>query len=288
MSQIDDFLNDGPQPQGGSQPARKPDAVAKPKSQVDAFLADAPAPDRGLGGFARDAAAWAVKGAIAVPEAIVGLADIPTGGRVGKALENEGGTFGFRPKQAREIVNEWHSDATKEAQRKFQEAEGLGGKFQAAIENPSNIAGAVIESLPAMGAGGVIGRGALAATRLGQMGSKGAVVAGALGEGAVMAGSQAEGIRQETDDGLLTPGQAGAALATGAIGAGLGYAGGKLANKLGVGNAETMLAQGTQGMAKQFADEAADAAANPLMVQAAKGIPRQVIEGALVEGGVVA
>lgn len=284
MSQIDDFLNDGPQPQGGSQTARKPDAVAKPKSQVDAFLADAPAPDRGLGGFARDAAAWAVKGAIAVPEAIVGLADIPTGGRVGKALENEGGTFGFRPKQAREIVNEWHSDATKEAQRKFQEAEGLGGKFQAAIENPSNIAGAVIESLPAMGAGGVIGRGALAATRLGQMGSKGAVVAGALGEGAVMAGSQAEGIRQETDDGLLTPGQAGAALATGAIGAGLGYAGGKLANKLGVGNAETMLAQGTQGMAKQFADEAADAAANPLMVQAAKGIPRQVIEGALVEG----
>lgn len=284
MSQIDDFLNDGPQPQGGSQTARKPDAVAKPKSEIDAFLADAPAPDRGLGGFARDAAAWAVKGAIAVPEAIVGLADIPTGGRVGKALENEGGTFGFRPKQAREIVNEWHSDATKEAQRKFQEAEGLGGKFQAAIENPSNIAGAVIESLPAMGAGGVIGRGALAATRLGQMGSKGAVVAGALGEGAVMAGSQAEGIRQETDEGLLTPGQAGAALATGAIGAGLGYAGGKLANKLGVGNAETMLAQGTQGMAKQFADEAADAAANPLMVQAAKGIPRQVIEGALVEG----
>lgn len=284
MSQIDDFLNDGPQPQGGSQTARKPDAVAKPKSQVDAFLADAPAPDRGLGGFARDAAAWAVKGAIAVPEAIVGLADIPTGGRVGKALENEGGTFGFRPKQAREIVNEWHSDATKEAQRKFQEAEGLGGKFQAAIENPSNIAGAVIESLPAMGAGGVIGRGALAATRLGQMGSKGAVVAGALGEGAVMAGSQAEGIRQETDDGLLTPGQAGAALATGAIGAGLGYAGGKLANKLGVGNAETMLAQGAKGLAKQHADEAVAAAANPLMVQAAKDIPRQVIEGALVEG----
>lgn len=135
-----------------------------------------------------------------------------------------------------------------------------------------------------MGAGGVIGRGALAATRLGQMGSKGAVVAGALGEGAVMAGSQAEGIRQETDDGLLTPGQAGAALATGAIGAGLGYAGGKLANKLGVGNAETMLAQGTKGLAKQHADEAVAAAANPLMVQAAKGIPRQVIEGALVEG----
>lgn len=57
-----------------------------------------------------------------------------------------------------------------------------------------------------------------------------------------------------------------------------------MANKLGVGNAETMLAQGTKGLAKQHADEAVAAAANPLMVQAAKGIPRQVIEGALVEG----
>lgn len=60
--------------------------------------------------------------------------------------------------------------------------------------------------------------------------------------------------------------------------------GGRLANKLGIGDADTMMAQGTKGIAKQNADEAAAAAANPLAQQAAKSIPRQVIEGALVEG----
>lgn len=222
---------------------------------------------------------------MAVPEAVVGLADIATGGRAGRLLENEGGAVGFRPKQAREAINEWHSDATKEAQRKFQEAEGLGGKFQAAIENPSNIVGTVVESLPAMGAGGVVARGLGAATRLGQAGAKGAAAAGALGEGIVGAGSAAEQIRQETDDGLLSPGQTAAAAATGAATAGLGYAGGRVAQRLGIGDAETMLAQGNKGIAKQFADDAATAATNPLVQQrAVKSIPTQVIQGAISEG----
>ena len=224
-------------------------------------------PGRSATDYVRDAAAWAAKGAVAVPEAVVGLADIATGGRAGKLLENEGGAVGFRPKQAREAINEWHSDATKEAQRKFQEAEGLGGKFKAAVENPSNIVGAVVESLPAMGAGGVAARALGAATRLGQAGAKGAAAAGALGEGIVGAGSAAEQIRQETDDGLLSPGQTAAAAATGAATAGLGYAGGRVAQRLGIGDAETMLAQGNKGIAKQFADDAATAAANPLVQQ---------------------
>lgn len=246
---------------------------------------DGKSTSRSASDYARDAAAWTVKGAIAVPEAAVGLADLATGGRVGKFLENEGGMVGFRPKPAREAVNEWHSDATKEAQRKFQEAEGLGGKFKAAVENPSNIVGAVVESLPAMGAGGVAARALGAATRLGQAGAKGAAAAGALGEGIVGAGSAAEQIRQETDDGLLSPGQAAAAAATGAATAGFGYAGGRMAQRLGIGDAETMLAQGNQGIAKQFADDAATAATNPLLQQrAVKSIPRQVIEGAISEG----
>lgn len=242
-------------------------------------------PGRSVTDYARDAAAWVAKGAVAVPEAAVGLADIATGGRAGKFLENEGGAVGFRPKQAREAINEWHSDATKEAQRKFQEAEGLGGKFKAAVENPSNIVGAVVESLPAMGAGGVAARALGAATRLGQAGAKGAAAAGALGEGVVGAGSAAEQIRQETDDGLLSPGQVAAAAATGAATAGFGYAGGRAAQRLGIGDAETMLSQGNKGIAKQFADDAATAATNPLLQQrAVKSIPRQVIEGAISEG----
>lgn len=281
MSQIDDFLKDAP----AKGTAQATTLRQQPASEVDAFLADAPAATRSVGDYARDAAAWAAKGAVAVPEAVVGLADIATGGRAGKLLENEGGAVGFRPKQAREAINEWHSDATKEAQRKFQEAEGLGGKFKAAVENPSNIVGAVVESLPAMGAGGVAARALGAATRLGQAGAKGAAAAGALGEGVVGAGSAAEQIRQETDDGLLSPGQAAAAVATGAATAGFGYAGGRMAQRLGIGDAETMLAQGNQGIAKQSADDAATAATNPLLQQrAVKSIPRQVIEGAISEG----
>ncbi|MEX8193505.1 hypothetical protein AB6724_11720 [Comamonas guangdongensis] len=138
--------------------------------------------------MAKDAAAWAVKGAIAVPEAAVGVADMVTGGRAGKALEE----IGFRPKEAREQVNDWHSDATKRAQQEFQQAEGFGGKLKAAVQNPSNIVGAVVESLPSMLTGGAVGRGLTAATRLGQMGLKGATIAGAAGEGVVGAGQQAE------------------------------------------------------------------------------------------------
>ena len=247
--------------------------------------ADAPAGPRGLKGWGRDIAATAVKGAIAVPEALVGLADIPTGGRVGKFLENEGGAVGFRPKQAKEQVNEWHSDATKEAQRKFQEADGVWDKTVAAIQNPSNIAVAVGESLAPMGLGGVAARGLMAATRLGQMGTKGAVLAGAAGEGATMAGSQAEQIRQETNDGLLNPTQAGLAVATGLAGGAFGVAGGKVAQRLGIGDADTMLAQGIKGVDEQIAGTAARAAANPLVADAAvKSIPRKVIEGAIAEG----
>jgi hypothetical protein len=246
---------------------------------------DAEPPSRGLIGWGQDIAATAVKGAIAVPEAIVGLADIPTGGAAGKFLENKDGAVGLRFKEAKEIVNDWHSDATKEAQRKFEQADGIVEKAKTAIQNPSLVATAIGESLPSMGLGGAAARGLMAATRLGQMGAKGAVLAGAAGEGIVGAGSQAEQIRQETSDGLLTPGQSAAAVATGATTAAFGYAGGKLAQRLGIGDAETMLAQGQAGMAKQFADTAATAAANPLVQQKAiKGIPRQVIEGAIAEG----
>ncbi|AFU45473.1 hypothetical protein C380_08855 [Acidovorax sp. KKS102] len=243
-------------------------------------------PSRGFKGWAQDVAGTAINSAISVPEAVVGLADIPTGGAVGKFLENEGGSVGFRPKQAKEFVNETiKSDASREAHRKFNEADGIVDKTVAAIQNPSLILEGVGESLGAMGAGGVASRGLMAATKLGQMGAKGAALAGAAGEGITMAGSAAEQIRQETPDGSLTPTQSGLALATGLVGGAIGAFSGRVANKLGIGDAETMLAQGTKGMAKTEADGAARAAANPLVQQlAAKSIPRQVISGAISEG----
>ncbi|WP_423454267.1 hypothetical protein [Ottowia sp. VDI28] len=238
---------------------------------------------RGLKGWAKDVAATAVKGAIGIPEAVVGLADIPTGGAVGKFLENEGGAVGFRPKQAREIVNDWHSDATKEAQRKFQAADGVVGKTVAALENPSNIVTAVGESIPSMLAGGAVARGVLAAApRVAPW------LAGAIGEGVAGAGSAAEQIRQETKDGLLSPEQAGLAAATGVATTAFGALGGKVANRLGIGEADTMLAQGMKGLKEQSAEHAARMAASPVArsaeQSALRSIPTKVLQGAISEG----
>ena len=280
MSEIDQILKGAPAHiPGGAQPQN----TTQPESEIDSALKDAPTTARGLKGFAQDAAAIAVKGAIGVPETLVGLADIPTGGAVGKFLENEGGVVGFRPKQAKEMVNEWHSDATKEAQRKFQEADGIVDKTVTALQNPSLIATAVGESLPSMGAGGVVARGILAAVP-----KVAPWVAGAIGEGVVGAGSAAEQIRQETKDGLLTPEQSALAAATGVATTAFGAAGGKVAQRLGIGEADTMLAQGMKGIDKQIADKAASAAANPLTgtaeQSALRAIPTKVLQGAISEG----
>ena len=281
MGQISDFLDDddkrreaasagAPQaatpqpavPQPAVPPAAPPASAAQPESEISRFLADAPPPERGLKGWAQDIGATAVKGAIAVPEIAVGLADLATGGHAGRAAEG----LGLRFKEAREIANDWHSEATKEAQRQFQQAEGVTGKAAAALQNPSVIATAVGEALPQMLAGGLIGRGLMLAGRIGP------ALAGALGEGIVGAGSAAEQIRQESPNGLLTGRQAGLAGLSGVADAGFGLLGGKMAQRLGIGDVETMLAG------------AGRAAAKPAAQPVAKGLPRQMAQGALSEG----
>lgn len=223
-----------------------------------------PAPaaaERTWGEVAQDVGISALKGAIAVPEAAVGVGDLVTGGRLGKALENEGGTIGFRPKQAKAMLDEHYSDKQKAAFQRVQAAEGIGDVLMEAVSNPSVVAHTIVESLPSMAAGGVLARGAMKLAP----GLSG-VVAGAVGEGAVGAGAAAEQIRQQTDDGLLTPKQAALGASTGATTAGFGMLGGKIAQRLGIADVDTMLA-GT--------------ATNPV---AAKGITRMTLEGALAEG----
>ncbi|MGL4260942.1 MAG: hypothetical protein ACRCTX_04920, partial [Afipia sp.] len=244
------------------------DAPAEQKPW-EAFGGETKPEPKGFLGHARDLGLSAVKSAIAVPETLVGLADIPAGGRVGKFLENEGGAVGFRPKQAKEFVSEFHTDQYKDQQRQFQGADGILDKTAVAIQNPSLIANTVVESAAPMLAGGVAGRAVRAVAP-----KVGAAAAGAIGEGTMMAGAQAEAIRQETDDGLLTAGQSGAAVATGLAGTLFGYLGGRVAQRLGLGDVDTMLARGANP--QQVASEIA---ALP-----AKSIPRQVVEGAISEG----
>ncbi len=219
--------------------------------------AQAPMPGRGAAGWAKDLGISALKGAIAVPEAAVGLADMVSGGRAGKALEE----VGFRPAEAKAILDEQYTDQTKQALGNVQKAEGVMGTLGAVIDNPSVIPLAIAESAPLMGGGGAVAQGVMrVAPRVGVL------AAAAAGEGVVSAGSSAEQIRQQTQDGLLTGEQAAIAGTIGALTAGLGALGGKVAKKLGISDVDTMLAQGS------------------LDAGVRKGIVRSTLEGAAAEG----
>lgn len=228
---------------------------------------------KGVKGHLKDTGLSALKGAVAVPEMAVGIMDTMSDGAVGKTLENKDGSFGFRPKEAKQALGDLHTDQYKAQQQEFADAGKDGNwvdkvvdKTKVALTNPSLIANTVVESVPSMLAGGVLGR---------TSGIANPVVAGAVGEGAVMAGSQAEQIRQETVDGRLTADQSLAGATTGILGGLIGFAGGRLAQKMGIGDVDTMLVTGRAGPA----EIAGEIASMP-----AKSLPRRVVEGAISEG----
>jgi hypothetical protein len=212
---------------------------------------------RGVMGAMKDVGISALKGAIGLPEAAVGLADIATGGRVGKALEG----VGYEPGRARAILDDNLTDAQKAANAELQNAEGFTGKLAAAIENPSVIGQTIVESAPSMLGGAAVGRGLVKLAP-----KMGAVFGAAAGEGVVGAGQAAEQIRTQTPDRLLTPEQSMAAAVSGLGTAVFGVLGGKVAQRLGIGDVDTMLAQ---------------ASLNPV---ARKGVVRAALEGAVSEG----
>ena len=226
--------------------------------------------EKGVLGNLKDTGISALKGAVAVPELAVGIMDVMSDGATGKTLEE---TVGFRPKEAKQVLSDFHTDQYKAQQQEFADAGKDGSwadkvvdKTKVALTNPSLIANTVVESVPSMLAGGVLGRAS---------GIANPVVAGAVGEGAVMAGSQAEQIRQETVDGRLTADQSLAGATTGVLGGLIGFAGGRIAQKLGIGDVDTMLVNGKLGPA----EIAGEIAAMP-----AKSLPRRVVEGAISEG----
>jgi hypothetical protein len=216
----------------------------------------------------RDAGITALQGAISVPEAAVGVLDVVTTpmrtgleaitgqdlATPGEALER----FGFRPADAKQILDTYYSTAQQRAFSNVDEAEGWVATASALLENPSVIFHAALESAPSMVAGGAAGRAVTAAApRL-------ASAAGAIGEGLVGAGSAAENIRQETGD--LSAGQAAIAAGSGAVTSAIGRFGAKLADRLGIVDVDTLLA---------------GAAANPT---SAAGLVKALVLGAVHEG----
>lgn len=252
-------------------------STAKPvqnKSQVaevDGFQFDpstAKAVNKGFSGHARDLGASLMGGLAAVPDIAVGVADLYTGGRAGKAVDNL--SDNFKLGQAQKYWQDQKTDQAKVQSQQFSDAEGIIDKTKVALSNPSMIANTVTESLPSMAVGGLAGRGINIASK----GAIGAAASGAIGEGAVMAGSQAEQIRQKTDDGLLTGKQTAAVLGTGVAGSLLGFLGGTVAKKLGFEDVDTLMARGVKP--EQVAQEITQIPFS--------SIPKSVVLGAISEG----
>lgn len=218
------------------------------------------APEASWGDRAQDFGISALKGAIAVPEAAVGLLDIGAGltglPSPGKALES----VGFEPGKAKAILSAGYSPAQQQAFGNVEQAEGIVDTAKAAIQNPSVIAQTVVESVPLMFGGGLAGRGLSSAAKLAP------IVAGAAGEGLVTAGSSAAQIRQQAPTGELSRKQAAIATGTGALTGALGILGGKAAQKMGITDLETLIASGK------------------LPPTARLGIVKSVIYGAAQEG----
>jgi hypothetical protein len=205
-----------------------------------------PPPSSAMRRYLADPAISLAQGVIGLGQIPVGLADLATGGQVGKFLENEGGSIGYRPDEASKILGEYLTPEQKAANAAVQTAgdkeEGLvnkvGATLKAAAQNPSVIPHTVLQSLPSMGAGGVIGRGVAA------LAPKLAGYAGGIGEGVVTMGQQAEQVRtdEHNPDRLLTGDQSVLTGGSGALTGLIGAFSGRLANKLGFENAHSMMA----------------------------------------------
>jgi predicted GNAT family acetyltransferase len=194
---------------------------------------------------------------VGIPETLVGLANIPTMGYAGKGVETitKGlGVGGF--KEANQVSTNLLTPETQQAQKEVSETKGFFPTIGAALQRPSVIAQTVAQSIPAMLTGtrltglgmkalgyGVDAKGITAAESL-----RRSIIGGGIGEGAVTAGQNIEQVRQQTADQLLTPGQVGVGVASGALTGVLGVMGGKLAKMLGLEDFNTLLMGGRRGI----------------------------------------
>jgi hypothetical protein len=238
----------------GTNPVRNPNSMTADEYRAQVAAREAKGYDRTIGGTTLDAGITFLKSAIGLPEAFVGLADIPTLGRVGKLLEQAG----YKPNEAKEILDTYLSEAQQYANRQVKETKGFLPTIGKALQYPSTIATTVGESIAPMLGGAGIARGVLKAAP-----KVSPYLAAAAGEGLIGAGSAAEQTRQQTEDKLLTGKQALSAVGSGAGTAAFGVAGGRLANKLGIDDIDTLLASKatTGGGSKSVKDFAVRATA---------------------------
>ena len=217
----------------------------------------------GAGSRLADSGVDLAKGVVGYGQSIVGIVDLLSFGAAGKGMQ----ALGYDPARTNQWLSGFYSDARKQANEKVENAEGFVDTAFTALENPSTILGAVLESLP-----GTVGMGAVGyrvADRAFQIAKAGATAAGATPEAAIKAGaaavqaampkilgaaSAAEGAQaagsiaqqaraegKEWADYVLPSAAGGAGTAL------ISRVSGGLADKIGAGNIETAIATAGKG-----------------------------------------
>ncbi len=181
-----------------------------------------------------DVGVTALKGAVGLPQAFLGLADIVSGGEIGAGAKALGVDFS----RTQKILGDAYSPVQKQRNKEVSDAEGFFGTVGAALQNPSVIGRAALESLPQMLGGAAVSRGLLSGAS-----ALSPLAAGAIGEGVIGAGSAVSQMQGEQGDSVSIK-QALSALGSGAGTAVFGLMGGKLAQRLGIDDIDTALARG--------------------------------------------
>jgi hypothetical protein len=241
------------------------------RSATDALAESGPfEPARDPSSFARralgDTAVSLWKGGVEGAKGAVGLADLATGGQAGKLAEEAGLDFDGTTKKIATL----YSPEAKAANAKVEEAQGFVPTLKAIGENPSTIPNIIAESIPSMVGGQGIGK-------LVMKGAPGlsALAAGSIGDATVTAGQQAEDVRGQTEDGLLTGKQSLLSAGSGALTGLITHGSGKFANKFGIDDINTL------GLRK----DAEKGAAEEVAEKAGRGIFSRALIGGGLEGG---
>jgi hypothetical protein len=260
-------------------------------AQIDAHLAGITQPveeeSSWFDKYVLDTAISTTQGVVGLAEAGVGLLDIPTMGYAGKGLEwaqNE--IFGGDTQDLNAWLQKFKTPEQLTAEKELEDVKGFLPTIKELATNPAALTNMVFQTLPQMAGGWGIARKLL--TEAGKRGSKkltelaakelykkNAIRAAAAGEGAIAAGAAAEGIRQQTEDGLLSPKQAAMSVATGVGTAVLGIAGGKAAQKLGIADVDVLMTGG-----RTAAQKTAQTKSKSALVEGIKGA---IAEGTLEE-----
>lgn len=195
-----------------------------------------------------DTAQDVIQGALRIPGAITGLADIPAGlmgfnRPFDRATDYIGEKTGIQPGKLADSIqaNNYSPERVAANQRLDQTWQdyqsdkiGLGEALADTVTNPRALLGNVVGSVPSMYAGGMLGNAARAAGLV----SKAAVPF--VGEGAVMAGQAMDNI-----DASVDPQKAAILSAATGLGGGLlARGGGKLSEKMGLVDPDVAIANG--------------------------------------------